>query len=182
MKEQSSEIRAGKAGALSTHLLTEETARRRFNQLLNEQHALGSRQPKGRSVYQVVCDQEGRWVALFLWTGACWHLRPRDEWIGWDPVLRSERLQLIGHQARFLILEKARDSHWASSVLAASLRDLPTQWEDNGSNQITGQTIAIPLTASPLFPGIPACHGRFVFNLRVPFTTLSSRGDRRDDI
>lgn len=130
MKEESPEMRTGNAGLLSTCILTEETARRRFSHLLDEQHALGSRQPKGRSLYQVVCDQEGRWVALFLWTGACWHLRPRDEWIGWDPVLRSERLQLIAHQARFLILAQARDSHWASSVLAASLRDLPKQWEE----------------------------------------------------
>lgn len=69
-------------------------------------------------------------MALFLWTGACWHLRPRDQWIGWDSVLRSERLQLIVQQARFLILAEARDAHWASAVLAASLRDLPRQWEE----------------------------------------------------
>lgn len=130
MKEESLGIRAGNAGGLSTYILSEETARRRFNHLLDEQHALGSRQAKGRSLYQVVCDHEGRWMALFLWTGACWHLRPRDEWIGWDPVLRSERLQLIVHQARFLILAEARDSHWASALLAASLRDLPRQWEE----------------------------------------------------
>ena len=130
MKDKSQEVRTGKARSLSTYILTEETARRRFDKLLDEQHALGARQPKGRSLYQVVCDEEDRWIALFLWTGACWHLRPRDEWIGWDPVLRSERLQLIVHQARFLILAQARDSRWASSVLAASERDLPKQWEE----------------------------------------------------
>lgn len=130
MKEKSRGSRAGHAGCLSTYIVNEETACRRFNDLLDKQHTLGSRQPKGRSLYQVVCDPQDRWVALFLWTGACWHLRPRDEWIGWDPVLRSQRLQLIVHQARFLILAEARDSHWASSVLAASLRDLPRQWEE----------------------------------------------------
>lgn len=46
----------------------------------------GDRKAKGRSIYQVVCDESERWVALFLWTGACWHLRPRDEWVGWDGV------------------------------------------------------------------------------------------------
>lgn len=130
MKEKSQAVRTGTAQGLSTYILTETTARRRFHKLLDEQHALGSRRPKGRSLYQVVCDKEGRWLALFLWTGACWHLRPRDEWIGWDPVMRSERLQLVVHQARFLILEGARDSRWASAVLAASLRDLPAQWEE----------------------------------------------------
>jgi hypothetical protein len=57
-------------------------------------------------------------------------LRPRDEWIGWDPVLRSERLQLVVHQARFLFLEEAREARWASAVLAASVRALPVQWEE----------------------------------------------------
>ena len=69
-------------------------------------------------------------VALFLWTGACWHLRPRDEWVGWDAVTRSERLQLIVHQARFLVLPEARVSVWSSAVLDAALRDLPAQWEE----------------------------------------------------
>lgn len=130
MKEKSQEARRGRAQGLSTFVLTERTALRRFDKLLDEQHALGARRPKGRSLFQVVCDEQGRWIGLFLWVGAYWHLRPRDEWIGWDPVLRSERLQLVVHQARFLILEEARDARWASSVLAASLRDLPGQWAE----------------------------------------------------
>ncbi|MBI3869176.1 MAG: ISAs1 family transposase [Verrucomicrobia bacterium] len=70
------------------------------------------------------------WVALILWVGAYWHLRPRDQWVGWDAVTRSERLQLIVHQARFLVLQETRDSVWSSAVLSASLRDLPKQWEE----------------------------------------------------
>jgi hypothetical protein len=130
MKEASQSIRRGSARALTTHVLLEMTARRRFNGLLDEQHALGSRRAKGRSVYQVICDEQGHWIALVLWTGAFWHLSPRDQWIGWDPVTRSERLQLIVHQARFCMLEQTRDAHWASAVLAAAVRDLPAQWEE----------------------------------------------------
>ena len=130
MKENSLDVRVASARGLSTHVLTEKSDRKRFAQLLEEQHLRGSRRAKGRSVYQVVCDEHGHWVALILWTGSCWHLRPRDESIGWDAATRSERLQLIVHQARFLILEGARDSHWASSILSVSVRDLPTQWEE----------------------------------------------------
>lgn len=130
MKETSQSIRHGSARSLTTHVLLEATARRRFNKLMDEQHALGSRRPKGRSVYQVICDEQGRWIALVLWTGAFWHLRPRDEWIGWDAMTRSERLQLIVHQARFCLLEQARDGHWASAILAAAVRDLPSQWAE----------------------------------------------------
>lgn len=34
------------------------------------------------------------------------------------------------HQARFLVLQEARDSLWSPAVLAAAMRDLPTQWEN----------------------------------------------------
>jgi hypothetical protein len=130
MNTQLPRIRAGSAQRFTTHIITEKTARRRFNALLEEEHALGSRQAKGRSLYQVICDEEDRWVALVLWTGACWHLGARDQWVGWDGVTRSERLQLVVHQARFLVLQSARDSVWSSAILAAATRDLPAQWEE----------------------------------------------------
>ena len=130
MNTVSQKPRTGSAQRFTTHVITEATARRRFNTLLDEEHALGSRRAKGRSVYQAICDEQGHWVALILWTGACWHLGARDQWIGWDPMTRSERLQLIVHQARFLVLEAARDSVWSSAVLAAAVRDLPAQWEE----------------------------------------------------
>jgi hypothetical protein len=111
-------------------VITEKTARRHFQALLDEQHPLGWRRTKGRCLYQVVCDEPDGWIALTLWTGACWHLSPRDQWVGWDAVSRSERLQLIVQQARFLMLQQAADSRWSSAVLAASVRDLPRQWEE----------------------------------------------------
>jgi len=130
MNTQSSSTRVGCAQRFTTYIVGQKTARRRFHALLEEEHALGSRKAKGRSLYQVICDEEDQWVALVLWTGACWHLGARDQWIGWDGVTRSERLQLVVHQARFLVLQSARDSVWSSAVLAASVRDLPAQWEE----------------------------------------------------
>ena len=118
-----------RANELSTHVVTEETARLKFKALLEAQHALGSRRTKGRSLYQVVCHQN-QWVGLILWTGAIWHIKARDQYLGWDAVTRSERLQLIVHQARFLRLEEARHPNLASAILTASLRDLPRHWEE----------------------------------------------------
>src|SRR5215204_5316123 len=130
MKEPSHSKRAGSARCFHTCVITEKTARQRFKELLEGEHELGDRRPKGRCLYQVVCDEKDRWVALFLWVGGYWHLRPRDEWVGWDGVKRSERLQFIVHQARFLVLQEARDSVWSSAVLAASIRDLTGQWAE----------------------------------------------------
>ena len=117
------------APRLTSRVITEKLARQRFKDLLDAEHALGARHPKGRSIYQVVCRGDD-WVGRVLWTGAIWHLKARDIHLGWDPMMRSERLQLIVHQARFLIPERVREPNLASACLAASTRDLPAQWEE----------------------------------------------------
>jgi hypothetical protein len=81
-------------------VVTEATARQRCLELLEQEHALGARRPKVRSLYQVVCRDDA-WVGVILWTGSCWHLKARDQWIGWDALTRSERLPLADERARF---------------------------------------------------------------------------------
>jgi len=132
------------APRLTTHVVTEAVARSRFNQLLEEQHRLGARNAKGRSLYQVICRQD-QWLGLILWTGALWHLKSRDQWIGWDAPLRSERLQLLVHQARFLVLEQTREPNLASQMLGAAVRDLPAQWEQlYGYRPLLAETFTEP--------------------------------------
>lgn len=114
---------------LSAHVITEGLTRKRFADLLDDEHRLGSRQPKGRTLHQVVCRGD-RWIGLSLWTAALWHFKSRDQRIGWDPVMRSERLQLIIHQSRFLVLEAEREPNLASQLLAVMVRELPRQWEE----------------------------------------------------
>lgn len=117
-----------KLPALQTRIVTEAAELRRCRRLLEKEHQLGARLAKGRSLYQVIA-REGQWVGLILWTGSCWHLKARDEWIGWDAVTRSERLQLVVQQGRFLILDEAREPNLASQILGVAVRDLPGQWE-----------------------------------------------------
>ncbi len=113
----------------SAHVITEELAKKRFGELMEAEHRLGSRQPKGRTLYQVVCRGE-RWIGLSLWSAAVWHFKSRDQRIGWDPVMRSERLQLLVHQSRFLVLDAEREPNLASQLLAVMIRELPRQWEE----------------------------------------------------
>ena len=129
---------------MTTHVVTEEVAQTRFKQLLEEQHRLGSRKTKGRSLYQVVCREE-QWLGLILWTGSLWHFKARDQWIGWDALRRSERLQLVVHQARFLVLEQTRQPNLASQMLGAAVRDLPLQWEElHGYRPLLAETFTDP--------------------------------------
>lgn len=117
------------APPLTAHVITEELAKQRFGKLLDAEHSLGSRQPKGRSLYQVVCRGD-IWVGLSMWTAAIWHFKSRDQRIGWDPVMRSERLQLVVHQSRFCVIGAQREPNLASQLLAIMIRELPRQWEE----------------------------------------------------
>lgn len=130
--------------ALSAHVITEAMARKRFGDLMEAEHNLGSRRPKGKTLYQVVCRGD-RWIGLSLWTAALWHFKSRDQRIGWDPVTRSERLQLIVHQSRFLVLDAEREPNLASQLLAVMIRELPRQWEEGfGYQPLLAETFTDP--------------------------------------
>jgi hypothetical protein len=70
-----------------------------------------------------IAECEGRWVAVILWCAAAKRLKAREQWIGWDPRTRAERLKLVVQQARFCLLH--RQPNLASRVLAESVRQLP---------------------------------------------------------
>lgn len=109
--------------------LTEE--RERFRALLEAEHALGKRQPSGHTLYQIIEERRDgcwQWVALLQWGACARHLADRDQWIGWDARMASQRLGLIVNNHRFLVLEASRRPNLASQSLAVASRALPDQW------------------------------------------------------
>lgn len=97
------------------------------HELLNEEHSLGAGREAGDRLGQFVL-QNGKPVAVLIWCASAWHLKGRDELIGWDPVTRAKRLKLVVQLRRFLILEETRRPNLASQCLGLSLRSLQSQW------------------------------------------------------
>jgi hypothetical protein len=93
-----------------------------------EEHYLGPVRAAGDRLHQIVLE-DGRPVAVLLWAASAWHLKDRDDWIGWDPLTRACRLKLVVSNWRYLVLEETRRPNLASQCLAAALRALPAQWE-----------------------------------------------------
>ena len=61
--------------------------------------------------------------------GACYHLLRRDEYIGWTPSLRAQRLKLIASNRRFTILAKPGERrNLVSQCLALAAREIPGLW------------------------------------------------------
>jgi hypothetical protein len=95
--------------------------------LLDEEHYLGSGREAGDRLCQFILE-DGQVAAVLIWCAAAWHLKARDETIGWDPVTRANRLKLVVQLRRFLVPEKARRPNLASQCLGLGLRKLQAQW------------------------------------------------------
>jgi hypothetical protein len=107
-----------------------KAAEARFDALLADRHYIGKARPTGDFLRQVA-EVDGEWVGLLAWGAACYSIRDRDEWIGWNNTLRAQRQKLIVQNRRFLLLsEKGEHPNLASQVLGAAVRHLPQQWED----------------------------------------------------
>ena len=111
---------------------------------LGREHGLGAGREAGDRLCQLVME-EGRLAAVLVWCAAAWHLKDRDEAVGWDAVTRSERLKLVVQLRRFLVLEEARRPNLASQCLGAGLRVLVGQWEiEHGYRPLLAESFSDP--------------------------------------
>ena len=95
-----------------------------YNELMREHHVLGVA-ASGR-VLRYVAEHEGTPVVLGTFGSAAWRVPARDEFIGWNPVQRDERLERICGNQRLCVLPAAGGvPHAASRALSAMLRRLP---------------------------------------------------------
>jgi hypothetical protein len=118
----------------------DETAR--CEQELAAHHYLPLVQVAGDRGWQVA-ECEGRWVAVLLWCAAAKRLKAREEWIGWDPRTRAERLKLVVQQARFCLLHA--QPNLASRVLGEAVRHLPDWWQQrHGYTPLLAETFVDP--------------------------------------
>ena len=102
--------------------------RKRYDQLEGEYHYMGESHGAGDTI-RLIFEEDGEWIALQTWAAACYALKPRDERIGWNPVMRASRLKLIVNNRRFTLLaKKGARPNLASQVLGLSVRELPSIW------------------------------------------------------
>lgn len=101
---------------------------KRFAELEKKFHYMGETHSGGDTL-RLVIEDDGEWVAIMVWGGACYHLLRRDEYIGWTPSLRAQRLKLIASNRRFTILaNKGERKNLASQCLALAARSISDLW------------------------------------------------------
>src|SRR5260370_22513375 len=101
----------------------------RWDQLVSQRHYLKSANLVGERLCYVV-EHQGRWLALLGWAAAAYHIRARDQWIGWNDNQRRARLPLVANNARFCLLsEPGEHPNLASRAMALNLARLSADWQ-----------------------------------------------------
>lgn len=110
--------------------LTQDSERQRFDEELAAKHYLKNANTVGR-VLRYVAEYQGEWLALLVFCSPAFHLKPRDQWLHWQPRQVKERRHLVAQNARFLVL--GAPGQWpnlASRVLKLACERLADDWRE----------------------------------------------------
>ena len=99
----------------------------RFQRLMQAHHYLGALPKIGETLWYVA-TWRGEWLALLSFSAAAWKCAARDRWIGWDCRRQYDRLHLIAHNSRLLILPDHHVPNLASRILSQCERRLAHDW------------------------------------------------------
>ncbi len=108
-------------------LLTEPDELARCDALIIEHHYLHNATLVGEHL-RYVATYKGEWLAVVSFSAASYHLRYRDQFIGWSPEQRRRRLALVVNNSRFLVLPDAHYPNLPSRLLKQVLARLSGDW------------------------------------------------------
>lgn len=121
---------------LELHLLLERDEQQRWNQSIIQDHYLHNATLVGEQLRYVVSYQ-GQWLALLGWSGAAWHLAPREAWIGWSEDQRRARLPFVAQNSRFLILlDRTQFPNLGTHAMKLCLERLSADWLEHYQHPI----------------------------------------------
>ena len=101
-----------------------------WNEFVARYHYLGYKTLVGAQMRYAVHDRNGWPLAMLGFSTAAWKLAPRDNFIGWTPLLREKNLPLVVDNPRFLILPWVEVPNLGSHILAIVRRRLPGDWAE----------------------------------------------------
>lgn len=101
-----------------------------WNEYVQRYHPLGYKRPFGAHQRYYILGADGRErLGCFLFAAAAWALAARDAWIGWTPRDRSQRLNGVVNNTRFLIFPWVQIPNLASKALALVTRRIRSDWQ-----------------------------------------------------
>ena len=99
-----------------------------WNELMIEEHPLGTASFVGRQLRYLINSQHG-YLGGVGFAAAALQLSDRDKWIGWDKEQRENHLHFVVGMSRFLIRNSINCHNLASKTLSMSLKALVSDFE-----------------------------------------------------
>lgn len=109
----------------------------RVDQLIIDHHYLHEATLVGEHLRYVALYQ-GQWLAVATWSGAAFHLKDRDEFIGWTVEQCRRRRALLANNSRLLVLPEGQSPNLISRFMKLMLARLSSDW-----NQRWGHPLAL---------------------------------------
>jgi len=113
---------------LQLHRVVTQADRDLWRELIDRYHYLGFNRGAGAQIRYLVYSPQGI-VALFGFAASAWHVKDRDQWIGWNEEHRYQFRHLVVNNSRFLILPWFKCGNLASKLLSLVVHALPDDWQ-----------------------------------------------------
>jgi hypothetical protein len=96
--------------------------------LMRRYHPLGAGPLCGAQLRYLIRSPRHGWIGGLAFSAAAWRVGARDRWVGWSDAARSQNLNKVVCNSRFLILPQVQVKHLASHVLAVAVKGLSADW------------------------------------------------------
>lgn len=110
-------------------LLTRPEDLARCDQAIVEHHYLHSVSLVGEHLRYAFIYQ-GRWLAVATWSAAAFHLKDRDQFIGWSTEQCRRRRGLLANNSRLLVLPGCHYPNLISRFMKLMLERLSADWQE----------------------------------------------------
>lgn len=109
-------------------LLTSKKEIARCDQAIIEHHYLHNATLVGEHLrYAFVYN--GRWLAVATWSSAAFHIKDRDQFIGWTSEQCRRRLPLLANNSRLLVMPECHYPNLISRFMKLMLAQLSEDWQ-----------------------------------------------------
>lgn len=120
---------------LQVRVLTSRKDMARSDELIVEHHYLHDATLVGEQL-RYVASYEGKWLAVATWSGAAFHLKDRDQFIGWDSEQCRRRRPLLANNSRLLVLPDCHSPNLISRFMKLMLGRLSGDWQQQWGHPI----------------------------------------------
>ena len=78
----------------------------------------------------------GQWLAVATWSAAAFHLKDRDQFIGWSAEQCRRRRALLANNSRLLVLPECHYPNLVSRFMKLMLERLSADWQDRWGHPV----------------------------------------------